>query len=406
MEAILHIGDMKCGSKSVQKWLGDHEEPLTRQGVLVSGATRMRFYHSLLPSYALDDEKIDNDPRREWHVTTAGQVAAHRQDVEQRIAREVATAPRHIRQVVFSHELLLSLAPDEVRRLVALLGRHFTSIRVVAYIRRQDRQFVSMWGQALKTRDPGPRFFEQLARSRSYLAMLRNWERAVGREHLAVRVLRRDAFPDGCLARDFCGAAGIGWDDDFTPAEVENESLDAVAQSFLLSLHRRSKADEAHGRRTSLTSLLRFRRRREPVAAVPLAVNTFLNEHRRGRGILPPRRWATSLIDGLAAENEEIRRRYRPDLGRLFDDEFSSYPEDGTPPCTAEDAFALAADMWESLHGGISRRDVDMAYRLVLGRPPDAEELASHLAHDGTVGALYERVVQAGRCRTGGRAAA
>jgi hypothetical protein len=91
--------------------------------------------------------------------------------------------------MLFSHEMLLSLHPPEVDRLMGLLRRLFSGVRVIAYLRRQDRLFLSLWGQRLKTHDPGATFCDDLLAHRSYLRMLETWERAVGRENLSVRVL-------------------------------------------------------------------------------------------------------------------------------------------------------------------------------------------------------------------------
>ena len=372
MKAIIHVGDMKAGSKSIQTFLLENRQLLQDAGVYVSEETRVGPYHSMLCSYAFDDSRMENNPRREWGITDISQMEEHRHDVHEKIKNEVANLEPGTHSVVFSHEGLLSLDGAEVARVMQLLRTYFSEIRIVAYIRRQDKHFVSMWGQRINSgQSPGPNFFQMLRNSRSYVAMLANWEQAVGLENLAVRVLESKSFLNGNLYQDFCAAAGIPWNDQFEQSNASNVGLNPVAQTFLIALNQRLAAKGV------------------PTITPRSGVIPFLQQYFTGNGTVPSRAWALETVEFFAKENEEICRRYFPDQTSLFDDNFDSYPINGTPPCTAAEAFDLAVTMWEHFHQGPTELEVRQAYRLILGRAPTPDEVATQTQANASVKGLY-----------------
>ncbi|MBM4021128.1 MAG: hypothetical protein FJ284_02600 [Planctomycetes bacterium] len=392
MKAIVHIGDMKCGSKSIQHWLHQDAAVLRELGFHGSTTTRFDIYDSRLASYAIEDESLANEPRRESGIVSAADVPAHRDEIERGLAAEVAALPADARALVFSHEMLLSLEPAEVDRLVGLLRGLFDEIGVVAYIRRQDKLFLSLWGQRLKTHDPGPGFCECLRDKRSYLRMLDTWERAVGRGRLAVRVFDKLAFRQVDIQADFRAAAGIPADPRFTRPALRNEGLDAAAQSLLLALRDRLVDRRERARRSLAARLRRIfgGRRSRPWESVafPRPLVTHLMRNRPGSGLMPSRSWAREIVAGCAAENEIIRARYFPDRAVLFDDDFSAYPDEGgppgraVPPCdtlTLRQPDCAAADP----------EHVEEAYRLVLGRDPGPEERATARRGAANIAEVY-----------------
>jgi len=209
--------------------------------------------------------------------------------------------------------------------------------------------------------------------------MLDTWERAVGRDRLAVRIFDKSAFKQGDIQADFRAAAGIPSDPRFTRPALRNEGLDAAAQSLLLALRDRLVANRERDRRRLTARIHRFFRGRgrrpwEPVA-FPRPLVAHLMRNRPGSGLMPSRSWAREIAAACAAENEIIRRRYFPDREALFDDDFSTYPDEGGPPGrTVPPCDVLALRQEGSAVAGPA--EVEEAYRLVLGRDPAPEERA------------------------------
>jgi hypothetical protein len=392
MQAILHIGDMKCGSKSIQGWLAANGPLLQAQGLHRSTATMHSIYDSGLACYALDDGNLTAEPRPEHAIHAALDVPAYRRRLEERLTTEIVSLPPDARTMVFSHEMLLSLQPSEVERLVALLHRRFSGVRVFAYLRRQDRLFLSLWGQRLKTHDPGPRFCDDLLATRSYLRMLETWERAVGRANLSVRVFDRRAFVNGNLLADFRAAAGIPDDPRYQLPTFRNKSLDAASQSLLLELRERIKDSHERDRRR-LVARIRRRLRlggkpRPGPLAFPAALSSFLWQHFTGSGLRPARGWAERIVAAYDQENESIRRRYCPDRPELFDREFAEYPLEGGAPGEAYTACAPEAMRREPLVPP-EPEHIDEAYRLVVGRRPSLSEIEAARRRTVNIAHLY-----------------
>ena len=375
IHAILHVGDMKCGSTSIQEWMTRDRPILAANGYCLSGVTRIAHYDSRLSSYAVDDERMDVEARKESGIASPNEVAAHRRDIEQRLAAEVAGLPSTAKAMIFSHELMLMLRPREVKRLVTMLRQLFAGIRVVAYIRRQDRLFLSLWGQRLKSYAPEVDFFERQLARRRYVRMLDTWSQAVGRENFVVRVFDKASFAQGNLQADFREAAGIPHDDRYAPPSRTNESLDAASQALLLELGERLDGRSSRDQRRVWSRVRRAfqskaaRRKRVPV--VPLPLKLFLIRHRTGRSLLPDRAWAQRIMAACAKENEIVRQRYFPERTRLFDDDFSDYPTEGGPP-GSNLRLCMPEDFANPVVGSLTPDEIIEAYRVVLGREPDA----------------------------------
>jgi hypothetical protein len=392
MEAILHLGDMKCGSKSIQEWMLQDAALLEENGFYQSVTTKIGIYDSRLSSYGLDDRRLNYNPRRECGIRRAADVPTHRLEIERQLTDEVAALPATARAMVFSHEMLLSLHRLEADRLLAMLGRIFSGIRAVAYIRRQDRLILSLWGQRMKTHGPDSRFCDRHIRDRSYLKRLTVWEQTLGRGRFAVRVFDRSAFAGTNLQAHFRSAAGIPEDPRYREPGLRNESLDAAAQTLLLHLRDRLVQRQKWGWRRIVVPLGRLLRaqapsREEPIK-FPSRLSAFLMTHRQGRGLLPGRDWARSVVAAFGRENDEIHRRYFPDSPRLFDDDFSEYPAQGGPP--GADYPPLDPD---SLAGGPALppepADIAEAYGLLLGRHPSQREMIAARQDAANIAHLY-----------------
>lgn len=392
MQAIIHIGDMKCGSTSIQEWITRDAAVLEDHGIRLSAVTRVVHYDSRLACYALDNHWIDTEPRRESGLRAATEVPAFRRDLERRFAAEVASLPSEARAMLFSHEMLLTLKDHEVQRLADMLRPLFAGIRVVAYIRRQDRLILSLWGQRLKRGHPGPVFCDHQIKHRSYLRMLDSWQRAVGRDNLVVRVFDKAAFAQGDLEADFRVAAGIPTDERYSKPIRTNESLDMTAQSLLLELGAllAARQDAAHRRLGARLRRLFNRRKYRHVQPTPIPIDlrNHLAQHHAGRGLMPGRAWADRVMATCEHENEEIRRRYFPERAQLFDDNFSDYPAEGGPPGAVLKLCDPEA-VREPVVGPLEPATVAEAYRLVIGREPRAAEIAREQRTAANIAHLY-----------------
>ncbi|MCA2011153.1 hypothetical protein LCM17_06645 [Cereibacter sphaeroides] len=202
--------------------------------------------------------------------------------------------------------------PDVVARLADLARRHFGEVRVVCYLRRQDRLTLAHRKQVIEGH-AAARFYafgtDPLPLPRDYYRdyldfhrkLNRLWLPAFGRENILVRNAQRSALIDGDVLADFTAVTGIRFDN---PGRVEANSSLGGNQVFLgLFLAQEGKAPKI--------------RRQLVRKVVP-----------EGK-FLPSRSEAQAFLSSFAASNERLAHRWNQGLHGFqpFDEDFEDYPE-------------------------------------------------------------------------------
>ena len=264
-------------------------------------------------------------------VASPEALAALRTQLETALAAEVAHAPDQVMVLSSEHCHSRLVTHEEVGALHALLRGVFDDVRVVVYLRRQDRVAVSHYSTHLKgggTRtevlpsDTGPHapYFD-------FEALLERWASVFGESALTVRLFEPSAFPGGSVVHDFCQV--LGFAPLATPRRA-NESLDAAHQEFLRRMN-------AHVPRVV----------KGDVNPEHRLLTRLMEKYGAGQGRRPARAHAEAFYRQYADGNEAVRRRWFPERDRLFEEDFSSYPEVEDPPFLSdEDAFRIMAEAW------------------------------------------------------------
>lgn len=302
---VLHIGAEKTGTTSIQSWLADHRALWERVGVLYPRAAGTR-NHMRLARWAHDE--------------AAGAPGGPHAAFPSELAEECARTRAHT--IVLSnehcHSRLTGIA--QIRRLLNLLSQLGEEIRVVLYLRRQDRLAVSLFSTALKMGHAPNTILPSLEQGLPYYydfrAIVRNWATVFGTDRLLVRRFAGAAFEGGSLLNDFAAAAGLPTNVGIPEPPRENESLTELAQRFLFALNSitpkpRPRNDDVY--------------RRDIVES--------LTKRYSGRGMQPSRMEAERFYAPFREGNEQVRRACFPDQSApLFDESFGDYPEEGAVP--------------------------------------------------------------------------
>jgi len=155
------------------------------------------------------------------------------------------------------------------------------------------------------------------------------WASVFGSENLIHRIFSREEFPDGDIKKDFCHILGLNWDD-FEDVKDVNESINADAQRFLLAINKflpgfiDNKPNKYRGN-----------------------ISQIVSHNRIGPGMLPSRKQAESFFNIFAESNENVRKKWFPKRKKLFNVDFSKYPE--KPSDLHLDhtlAFEIFAEIW------------------------------------------------------------
>lgn len=328
--AILHIGDRKTGSTTIQQFLLDNREALPAHGVFVSEAALRHSYHSGLTCFALDDDAFGHGARQHWRIADTTALRRFRADFKEKLLEEARSAPVGA-TILFSHEDLFEMPPAAVWRLAELIASIFADVVVIVYLRRQVDREVSEYTQRLRALDKDP---ELLVTRGKYHKMLSSWSAAFGEKAIEPRIFERERLVGGDLLQDFGGAIGLSSLDGLAPPSAKNLSMNREAQEFLRVLTEMGLI-EAGPRKAFLDKKL--------------------SKLFAGQGRLPTRQQATAFMKRFARSNEKLRARWFPDQETLFSTDYSMFPETDPPSPSFEDAARIGVGLLDELHDARDR---------------------------------------------------
>jgi hypothetical protein len=318
---VLHIGLPKTGTTAIQRTLASRRRALAARGIcypVSAGGAVPVFLH---------------------RAALAGSVARGRHG--QAVARfaeslcsEIAGLPAEMGTVILSAEQcsLHLQTRAQIGQLHALLAPHFTAMRVVIYLRRQDALAASLYAQMLRR---GIMELPQLGDPRppldglyDYATLMDNWAWVFGADAMVPRIFARDRLPDGDVVRDFLALCGV---DGMQAARARgdvNPSMNAQGQALMLAVGRVMQHQCA------------TQQERSEFSARLAGIVTRLYA---GRGWQPSRAAAASFMARYADGNELVRREWFPQQASLFDMDFSVLPEIEVALDTQEVADAACA---------------------------------------------------------------
>ena len=243
MEVTLHIGTGRAGSTSIQVFLRENRERLGELGVLYP-RTPGRARHLRLGLFVKSETELENSP--EWYREKQSDPARFRKAFKRRLFSEIEDSG--LTRVLLSDEILFGSSEQALRRLSRLTHRITESLRLVAYLRRQDDHMVSRYQQGVKIgwvarlHDWAQ---EDMSSLYDYRGRIRMHERLLAPTDFVVRPFDPERFVDGSLLQDFLDAARIdARAEEFTQVPNLNTSLDAESVEFLRLLNIHRVADE------------------------------------------------------------------------------------------------------------------------------------------------------------------
>jgi len=335
-DAIVHIGTAKTGTTTLQHAFDGGAGRLRAAGLAYlhdDGRSDARE----LASASVGEDGFD-DLLDERGIVSAQERRRFRDDVQRRFAERVASCGADIHTVLISSEHLHSrlVTQEMVDGFRRLIKPHVGAVRVVCYLRPQIDLVASFHstrvvnGAPVDFADTCAEFLRIDSPYSNYEWLLDRWATAFGADAIDVRTFDRSAFDRGSIVGDFARYLGVDDDVLVEPAGDANQSIGQVGQMLLTEVNRAADSalltpDEASALRGRITS-------------------TFVGA--------PSRLTGDAAIEAqrrFDAGNEAVRRRFRPDLDRLFRD-----PDD-------------ANDAGDTVAASLTPAEVD-AFHSILGR--------------------------------------
>jgi len=302
-ELILHIGQSKTGTSSIQRVLGARREALAALGVLYPLSPGWA-NHGMLPASLVPVQALGHFHPNVWEgMAPAARLARFRAE----FARELAGMPAGTRLLLISAEQMSGLLDTEARvaALRDLLAPFVSRMRVVMYLRRQDSHFASGYTQALRVGHVGPPVLPKVGpegrRDYDYAALLDLWARVFGDAAIAPRIFEPESLLNRDVVDDFLALCGIALEvprDD--PDRQSNLSLTPGGIALVRAMAGKL-GEQLNG---SSPLWRRF------VAAA--------NDALPGRGWRPDAAEAAAFLARFAEVNEAVRRRWFPEKAVLF----------------------------------------------------------------------------------------
>lgn len=344
---ILHIGAHKTGTTALQQSLKVNRARLAAQGAAyVSSPEAAQLHHYL--GFAVRGGLVPDG-----FIAFDAEVLAER----------LAEADQDL-VIASSENFSFFFQRSAIAALERALRPRFDDIRVVCYLRRQDRHAVShhqegakpnrqaegqLWGHALTAL---PTVSPNHALYLDYDRRLGLWADVFGADKLDLRVYDRALLTDGDIVADFLallGLAGAG----FAPLGDRNVSLGAA------------QAKTGH----LMTGL----------AVRPKVMEAILGRIDAGGRLLPSQAEARAFLEPYREGNRRLNARFAVSpLPDLFNDDFSDYPEvrqsDWTEAGATAALQAVLAQVAvvEDGHEGLTVDDLRLAAMALKAKHPDS----------------------------------
>ena len=234
----LHVGEPKCGTTFLQNVLWSARSELSRQGVLLPGATIEDHFRATQDLCQVVQHPGDpaGSWKGEWDV----------------LARQALTGDR---VAIISHELLAGARPEHVAHAmrslrgaevhIVLTVRDMASLLPAEWqetVKHQNRQAWRRWLDAV-VQGTGSRRVAWFWAAHDTLDVLRRWAAGVPPERVHVVTVPRSGAPQNLLWERFASVVGIAPDSIHTSVARPNSSLGVAEAEMLRNLNNRLRGD-------------------------------------------------------------------------------------------------------------------------------------------------------------------
>jgi len=273
---FLHIGSQKTGTTAIQSFLRFNADLLRQAGFHYLKTGRAKINHNRMAASIKrgDGAKICAD-----------------------LAAEVTANPSE--HYIISSELFLCPGCKSLKQ--ALPTDLISDIRIICYLRRQDKFLEAMYKQRVKTGRAAPDRAAFLSARRDgldYLRLIDEFAASFGERNIVVRPYERRHFANGDVVEDFAHTIGL----DLAPGVISqtpqsNKTLSVEVSEMLGSVSRHTSFN--------VREIIREIIRLAPEGAIR-------------SGDVYDRATARDLVTQHADGSEELRQRYCADIDQMF----------------------------------------------------------------------------------------
>ena len=314
---VIHIGTEKTGTTSIQKFLSSSRKSLQAEGVIYPASAGLHGGSQWEFVACAHSKPWMMDLGKRFEIKSADDQADFKNKFHEQLENEFRSVTRKDLLIISSEHFHSRLqSNDEIEEHKVFLEPWCSEIRILAYLRRQDRVAVSYYSTKLKGGDPNPVLFPKTAPGKlpyyfDYLELYNRWSAVFGQEKIDIRLFESTELIGGDLLHDFCSSVGI---EPRGASRVPrlNQSLNREGLELALALNRQAT-------NTAEENALKLH----------AELIDFIAREYSGYGAVASRREAVEFLEKFAVGNELVRSLAMPHRAEpLFDSDFSSYPEE------------------------------------------------------------------------------
>jgi hypothetical protein len=334
MKAIVHIGDFKTGSTSIQTLLMYNQGNLARQRALYRNpASNIGSNFEYLIAANIESE-TDIDFSNAVPLGLPNRNAQERMyETLKNQLQDDSTSPDFCKYLVSAEQIASQLhTSNQKEALHNFLLQFFDDVVYLIYIRCQEDILASEYSEHVRQSGTATLtdFVNHAMHWHNYDEMLTRWENTVGPERITVRLFDPGFLEDGDIISDYCKVVGLDLAKLDRP-ERENRALTAEAAELIRIMNETHPKFRPDRSMDHLAATLRRRLSRPDVQGSCIR----LSREQRARVRAHHRKG-----------NEEVRARWFPDSTELFP-EGSDLIESKPIAEVREGALRLAAQLLE-----------------------------------------------------------
>ncbi|HFU1643803.1 TPA: hypothetical protein ACH4W3_000422 [Campylobacter lari] len=300
MTAYVHIGTVKTGTTTIQKFLFLNKSMLKNFGFLISE------YFGAPITYG-KDEFFDSFANENWEKCYKENIANFYQEINNSKANKILISSEGL------HAHLLRLDDVEKFRKFLLSTGKISKIKIIIYLREPSSMAVSLYSELIKNAYAKNLPLMEANHKDRFIhdcdyKTIQIWASIFGKENIVVRLFDQDEFHQEDLLKDFIYSIDLNWDSKFIIPIKQNESLDLIGIKLLSHI---SRENSKNGVIQLWHPFCRHFQSKDP----------FLKFN-------PPKEIMQSYIDYFEESNEWVRKEFFPHKERLFPKkDLSNYKE-------------------------------------------------------------------------------
>jgi len=230
---FLHIGIEKTGTKSIQNFLAKHRELIQQKFNIRTINSWGETNHQLLTLVAAPDSIRTRRIRMKFGLLDKYQMTKYIDQCKIQLGKELSE--HKSKAYVISSEHLSSrlYSVEEIQRLIDYLSINFDDIKVVIYLRSQEKLIPSHLSTAIKVGNCFDLKELKFDHWFDYDQILTKWGEVVGQKNIITRIFDHASLKNESLLHDFCESVGIVLSEVTGVIERKNKALGIKGMAFL-----------------------------------------------------------------------------------------------------------------------------------------------------------------------------